>query len=93
MNKLGASLRETGSHPSDHARAGHGAARIDPARLSARIAVLLHPTHGIKRGIIDRCETNKGGPDPDSKLIPVSVGELREVHAVLTAIANQEQAS
>ena len=55
-------------------------------QLKARLAELLHPLRGIKRGIIDRCEDTKGGPDPDSMLIPVSVGELREVHAVLLAI-------
>ena len=55
--------------------------------LARRIDALLHPTQGIKRGIIDRCENTKGGPDEDGKLIPVSVGEIREVHAVLSLVA------
>lgn len=54
--------------------------------LLDRIDRLLHPQRGIKRGIIDICEQTKGGPDRDSMLIPVSVGELREVHAVLLEV-------
>ncbi len=80
----------TGSCPAGQARSGLGASRCDPARsLAARIAELLHPQRGIKRGIIDRIEPGKGSPDSDKMLVPVSVAEIREVHAVLTAVTAQ----
>lgn len=59
---------------------------FDPSRIGPRLAKLIHPTLGIKRGIIDMLEAGKGF-DRDDKLIPVSVGEIREVHAVLSALA------
>lgn len=73
---------------SDQARSGLGPSGFDHGYgdLPDRIARILHPTRGLKRGIIETDEQGKGGRDKDSMLIPVSVGEIREVHAVLTAI-------
>jgi hypothetical protein len=55
--------------------------------LQTRIAALIHPQTGIKRGIIDQIEQGKGSRDPDDRMIPVSIGEIREIHAVLTECA------
>jgi len=56
------------------------------SELLKRVDHLLDPRLGIKRGIIDQCEQGKGGKDPDKMLVPVAVGEIREVHAVLAAL-------
>jgi hypothetical protein len=48
--------------------------------LDERIAKLVHPQLGVTRGFLQR------EPDPPEKLIPVSVGELREVHEVLRLV-------
>ncbi len=44
---------------------------------------LLHPTRGILRGIMIDVEAGKGGPDPDDKIIGITVGELKKIHATL----------
>lgn len=67
-----------------------GESEVD--QLSVRLSKLLHPTLGIKRGIIDRVEPGKGSRDPDDKLIPVSIGEIREVHDVLAALSETRSA-
>jgi hypothetical protein len=59
-----------------------------PNALARRLAKLIHPQLGIKRGIIDRVEPGKGSPDRDDRLIPVSIGEIREAHAVLVGLAS-----
>lgn len=75
--------------PTDVSPASVGAPFVD---LDSRLSRLIDPLHGIKRGIIDRIEPGKGSPDADSRMIPVSIGEIREVHAVLTALAQGKSA-
>lgn len=42
------------------------------------VAKLLDPRKGLLRGLMFDVERGKGRPDEDSKLINISVGELRE---------------
>jgi hypothetical protein len=57
--------------------------------LTERLDELLHPTRGVKRGILDFIEEGKGGSDPDDKLINIRIGEIREIHSVLTALKRE----
>jgi hypothetical protein len=45
---------------------------------------LLDPREGVLRGIMIDVEPGKGGPDPDHKIIGITVGELKEIHQCLT---------
>ncbi len=61
-----------------------------PTAVSGLVAKLLHPTRGILRGIFgDDMPKGKGGPDPDSKVIGIKVGELREIDFVLRALTER----
>jgi hypothetical protein len=50
---------------------------------------LLDPHIGVKRGIIDSIETGKGTTDSDDRMIPITIGEIREIYNVLQLLKEE----